>query len=395
MAAAARGSGMKDIPADPDKIEISFRCLKATQPIGDLYLASIPYRDLVRMTHFDVRRVIQSERDVERYLGIQRPLSKQRLADLEDYVNFLDASFPTSVIIAINDPDYVQYDPRSGRMIVRNYRKGEGLPSIPIRMVGRVIDGQHRIAGLEAFSGKAFDMPVTIFVGADIADQAHIFSTVNLEQTKVHKNLVYDLYELARTRSPQKTAHNITVTLDRDEDGPLYHRIKRLGGATEGRVFEPISQATFVEGLLANITSDPKGDRDLLLRGLAPEPAKGDGVFKLVFRNMFLTDKDLDILTVVNNYFSAVRDRWPEAWADRGRGAVLNRTNGVRALLRFIRNAYLKVGVPGDVVVTSKFLERVFKPLPLQDADFTVENFPPGTSGEAKLYRILRGQETL
>lgn len=386
---------MRDIPPDPDKIEVTFQCLKATQPIGDLYVASIPYRDLVKITHFDVRRVIQSERDVERYLGIQRPLGNQRLGDLEDYVNYLDASFPTSVIIAINDPDYVSYDAKTGRMTVRNFREGEALPSIPIRMVARVIDGQHRIAGLEAFSGKSFDMPVTIFVGADIADQAHIFSTVNLEQTKVHKNLVYDLYELARTRSPQKTAHNIAVTLDRDKDGPLYHRIKRLGSATEGRTFEPISQATFVEGLLAHITDDPKGDRDLLLRGQKPEPATGDEIYRFVFRNMFLNNKDVDILAVVNNFFAAVRDRWPEAWDDRGRGAVLNRTNGVRALLRFLRHAYLKVAAPGDVVATTKFLDRVFRPISLEDKDFVVENFPPGTSGEAKLYRILRGKEAL
>jgi hypothetical protein len=110
---------------------------------------------------------------------------------------------------------------------------------------------------------------------------------------------------------------------------------------------------------------------------------------------MFLDGKDVEILAVVNNYFAAIRDRWPEAWDDRGRGAVLNRTNGVRALLRFIRNAYLKGGVPGDVVATSKFLDRVFKPIQLKDSDFTVENFPPGTSGESKLFRILRGQETL
>jgi DGQHR domain-containing protein len=211
---------MRDIPVDPDKIDISFRCLKAKQPIGDLFVATIPYRDLIRMTHFDVRRVIQSERDIERYLGIQRPLSRSRLSDLEDYVNYLDATFPTSVIIAINDPDYVRYDSKTGKMTVSNYKPDQGAPSIPIRMVGRVIDGQHRIAGLEAFSGDDFDIPVTIFVGADIADQAHIFSTVNLEQTKVHKNLVYDLYELARTRSPQKTAHNIAVTLDETKRVP-------------------------------------------------------------------------------------------------------------------------------------------------------------------------------
>jgi DGQHR domain-containing protein len=238
-------------------------------------------------------------------------------------------------------------------------------------------------------------MPVTIFVGSDIADQAHIFSTVNLEQTKVNKSLVYDLYELSRTRSPQKTAHNVAVTLDRDEKGPLFQRIKRLGAATEGRVFEPISQATFVEGLMAHITRDAKMDRDLLLRNQTPARADGDAVYKLVFRNMFLDNRDLDILTVVNNYFEAVRDTWEAAWDDRGRGAVLNRTNGMRALLRFLRHAYLKIGVPGDVPPTAKFKDRVFNLIKLNNADFVVENFPPGTSGEAKLYRILRGQEKL
>lgn len=386
---------MTDIPNDPDRIDISFSCITSRQPIGDLYLASIAHRDLIRMTYFDVRRVIEKERDVERYLGIQRPLSKNRVDDLEDYVNYLDATFPTSVIIAINDIEYVKIDEETGKMFVSNMKDGDDVPSIPIRRIGRVIDGQHRIAGLESFSGESFDIPVTIFLGADIADQAHIFSTVNLEQTKVSKNLVYDLYELARTRSPQKAAHNIAVTLDRDESSALHKRIKRLGMATAGRDFEPISQATFVEGLLAHITQDAKGDRDLLLRNKRPEKAGGDEIYKLVFRNMFIDGNELDILDVVYSYFNAVRKRWPDAWNDRGRGAVLNRTNGVRALLRFLRHAYLKVAVPGDSVHMDKFLERVFKPIELQDKDFTVENFVPGTSGEARLYRILRGQDKL
>jgi DGQHR domain-containing protein len=347
------------------------------------------------MTYFDVRRVIEKERDLERYLGIQRPLNKNRVADLEDYVNYLDATFPTSVIIAINQIDYVDYDEASGTLRVSNMREGDDVPSIPIRRVGRVIDGQHRIAGLESFSGASFEVPVTIFLGADIADQAHIFSTVNLEQTKVSKNLVYDLYELSRTRSPQKAAHNIAVTLDRDESSALYKRIKRLGMATAGRDFEPISQATFVEGLLAHLTRDPKGDRDLLLRGKLPEKAEGDDIYKLVFRNMFIDGRELEILSVVYSYFNAVRKRWPGAWDDRGRGAVLSRTNGIRALLRFLRHAYLKVAVPGDSASTEKFYDRVFKPINLTDRQLTVENFVPGTSGEAKLYRVLRGQDSV
>src|SRR5690606_25044922 len=179
-----------EVPPDPSKIEICFDCIRATQPIGDLYIASIPFDQLIKFTYFDVRRVISSERDVEKYLGIQRPISKARLRDLESYVNFIDATFPTSIIVAINDASYASYDEAMKRLCIRNYRLDEETPSIAIRQLGRVIDGQHRIAGLEAFSGEKFDATVTLFIEADIADQAHIFSTVNLEQTKVNKNLV-------------------------------------------------------------------------------------------------------------------------------------------------------------------------------------------------------------
>jgi DGQHR domain-containing protein len=386
---------MNQIPNDPDRIEISFKCIKASQPIGDLYVASISHRDLIRMTYFDVRRVIDKERDVERYLGIQRPLHKNRVIDLGDYVNYLDASFPTSIIVAINDIEYVKFDDDTGIMTVSNMKNGDDVPSIPIRRLGRVIDGQHRIAGLESFSGDKFDVPVTIFLGSDISDQAHIFSTVNLEQTKVSKSLVYDLYELARTRSPQKAAHNIAVTLDRDESSALYKRIKRLGMATADRIFEPISQATFVEGILDHITRDPKMDRDVLLRGENPEKADTDETFKLVFRNMFIDGRELDILEIIYNYFNAVKRRWPDAWNDKGRGAVLNRTNGIKALLRFLRHAYLKVAVPGDLVTEDKFYERVFRSINLESDQFVIENFIPGTSGESKLLRVLRGQDEI
>ena len=256
---------MIDVPQDQDPISYEIDCIRARQPIGDIFICSAPYNLVQKITHFDVRRVIQEERDVERYLGIQRPLDHRRVEKIKQYVNFYDASFPTGIIIAIEE-DYAEYDEERKKLIVSNVKRHEKEQSINISNVARVIDGQHRIAGLQAFKGKDFDLPIVVFVGADISDQAHIFSTVNLEQTKVHKNLVYDLYSLARSRSPQKTCHNIAVALDQDDKGPFFQRIKRLGGATIGREFEPISQATFVEMLLKYISDDPKQDRDLLLR---------------------------------------------------------------------------------------------------------------------------------
>lgn len=387
---------MIEVPPDPDKREIRFRCVLARQPIGDLYVGVMGHKDLTTFTYFDVRRVVSDERDVERYLGIQRPISKARLTDLEAYVRFSDATFPTSVIVAVNEQEYVNYDDAAGILTIRNYRDGEDKPSIAIRQIGRVIDGQHRIAALSSFPvEQSFDVPATIFVGADIADQGHIFATVNLEQTKVNKSLVYDLYELARTRSPQKTAHVVAVSLDRDKDSPLHQRIKRLGIATVGRTFEPVSQATFVEGVLRHITADPKRDRDELLRGHRLKKTDDSDRYKLVLRDLFVDQRDVDIIQLLFNYFSAVRSRWPVAWDKRGSGEVLNRTNGVRALLRFFRHAYLKVAEPGDMVTEARFKDRVFDQIRVDEDQFTIEHFGAGTSGEARLVRVLRQQEEL
>jgi DGQHR domain-containing protein len=88
---------------DADLIRIEIDALKVTQPIGDLFVASVEYDVLCKISHFDVRRVLMDQRDVERYLGIQRPLSKRRVIELEKYVNFLDATFPSSIILAIDD----------------------------------------------------------------------------------------------------------------------------------------------------------------------------------------------------------------------------------------------------------------------------------------------------
>lgn len=384
----------RSLPLDSAKSSFSFPCIRARQPIGDIFVGAIPARKLMSITYFDVRRVLKDERDFERYLGIQRPLDTKRVAKLSEYVNYKDASFPTSVILALEE-EYVSFDDKINMMTVSNYREGEDAPSINLGEIARVLDGQHRIAGLQAFDGTEFDLSVTLFVGADISDQAQIFATVNLEQTKVNKSLVYDLYDLAHSRSPQKTCHNIAVALDGDADSPLGQRIKRLGLATEGRVFEPITQATFVEALIEYISRDPRGDRDMILRGKKIARASGDELYKVPFRNMFIDGRDVEIAKIVNNYFIAVRRKWETAWDARGRGFVLNRTNGFRALMRLFRSAYLKVAEPGDVPSADRFYDHVFSALRVDSDDFTTDNFAPGTSGEARLYRVLKGEEEL
>jgi DGQHR domain-containing protein len=136
---------------------------------------------------------------LDSYLGIQRALSPKRVIEIAQYTQGADATFPTAVILAVPEQCVSLNPMQTGqdtlfKMTLRNIPDTEN-PDQPIlyRQIARVIDGQHRIAGLENYTGPTFELNVSIFVGADISDQASIFSTVNLAQTKVNRSLVYDL----------------------------------------------------------------------------------------------------------------------------------------------------------------------------------------------------------
>jgi DGQHR domain-containing protein len=375
------------LPSDPSLIEKSFRALRVPQPIGDIYIASIGYELIRVMTYFDVRRVLREDRDVERYLGIQRPLSEKRVAELKKYVKFADATFPTSIIIAI-DSDYADYDEESLKLTVRNARRGELVPDIAFRNLARVIDGQHRIEGLDGYNGDAFDIIVSIFVGSDISDQAYVFATVNLEQTKVNISLAYDLYELARTRSPFQTCHNVAVALDRFPSSPFFRKIKRLGVANPERPFETITQATFVNGFIGYISQDPKTDRDLLLRGLSLKKAEGNDLNRTCLRNLFIEGDDVAIGKIIEQYFDAVRRRWPEAWNSAEPGMMLNRTNGFRAFASLFGKVYLSVAKPGELGSATRYAE-LLNMVKVDSSYFNTDNFKPGTSGESALRKFV------
>jgi DGQHR domain-containing protein len=374
-----------------DPISVKFPCIRVQQPIGVFYIAAINSKQLYGMTWADVRRIESEKRDIETYLGVQRPLSKNRVDELKKYVRTTDACFPTAVILAI--PGIcASFDEETSQMTVSNYLD-EVNPenNIIFGKVAKVLDGQHRIEGLRDYDGDTFDINVSIFVDIDIAEQAYIFSTVNLAQTKVNKSLVYDLYDYAKSRSPQKLCHNIAVALDANEKSPLYRRIKRLGVATEGRFNETITQATFVESLMRYVTkskSTAMADRDTYMKGRVPQRASQNESRELIFRNMMIDERDMEIADVVWNYFTAVKERWPVAWASTGQGIMLNKTNGFRALMRLLRDAYMYLTSPGNVPSSNDFLDLLSR-IDMNDGDFVVEKYKPGTSGESALYHDL------
>ncbi len=341
---------------------IPVKALQVSQQIGDFYIAKISAEDLVKISYSDIRE-LEREREVETYLGIQRPLNKSRAKEIKDYVKNYDATFPTSIILSINEEN-------------TNWVEETGLLEISLdenESPAKILDGQHRIAGFMDIGTlkpihdlcyferngefKPFELMVTIFVGLDLPEQANIFATVNLKQTKVSKSLAYDLEAYTKTRSPQKTAHDIVVALDQHDKSPFYQRIKRLG--FKNGDYENLTQAMLVEELVQLISKNPMEDRDILLRESKQSFSKLRAT-KLeryplerstqVFRDYFIDDDDDIIMTIVFSFFSMVEKKWPLAWDKKNKKSVLNRTIGVKALFRLLRDALKSKKFRGEIL---------------------------------------------
>jgi DGQHR domain-containing protein len=367
---------------------INCPCFEVYQPVGSFYMAKISHRDLIDITFVDVRRIEKEERDVETVLGIQRPLSKARVKEIGTYVNTMDANFPTSIILAIES--FADEDEK-----IRNVSFNKSTRMLEIRRdghVAKVLDGQHRIEGLSLLKpeNEPFELPVTIFVDADIEQQALIFATINKTQTKVNKSLVYDLFELAKNRSPEKTCHNIAIVLNHKQDSPFYNKIRILGTADDA-ARETLTQATFVEALLKYISNQAMVDRDFLKRNANKKlpDIDPDDKKQLFLFDWFRNEEDAKIAKLVLNFFSAVQKRWPIAWnSPMDSGLVLNRTTGYLGLMKFFKDVCLHLGIEPAIPTIDQFL-AIFKKVKFEDKDFTKEKLLPGTTGQRVLYLKL------
>ncbi|GGB66022.1 hypothetical protein GCM10007417_02170 [Glycocaulis alkaliphilus] len=375
---------------------VSFDVMKVSQPIGDFFIGKMSAKELIDISWFDVRKKIGND-DLDEYLGIQRTVNTKRVEEIARYVRLPDATFPTAVVLAVEgrtvalDEICKSDSPGSFYKMTLTNVPGDHLDAntVLFRGIARVLDGQHRIRGLQEsdINKEEFDVNVCIFVDADIADQAGIFATVNLAQTKVNKSLVYDLLSYSKSRSPEKSCHTVTVLLDSTEKSPFYKRIKRLGVATDGRFGEVLTQATVVQALLPLLTKDIIRDREI---GKTTGHWSAAGPYDpdlLIFRRWFFEEKDGLIADQIMHYFEAVRRHWQRQWDDPQPGEILVRSNGFRALMSLMRPMYNALkSHEGDFVKMSSFYE-IIKNIDIDGDAINSRNYLPGTGGERSLFK--------
>jgi DGQHR domain-containing protein len=341
------------------------------QPIGNFILSVMPAEEIIRISYAHPRKY-----DVDRQVssgGIQRHVSAERVIEIADYSESVDAAFPTPILLSI-DSNYCKFADNSIEIVESS--------------IADIVDGQHRVEGLKKSSRKSeFMIPVVFILDGTEEQKALIFATINGKQTKVPASIIYDLFAITTSRSPQKSAHEIARALNSIGDSAWYRRLKMLGKKTSGSE-ESLSQGTFIKFLLPLISDKPNMDMDYIKKGEPPIVRE-----RCIFNEYWRQDQDSIILKILLNLFNSVRETWATEW-DNPNQFILTKTTGYTGIMRALPEVYKKGKEKNDLSSTFfKALFNLVKIKLIQDGmELTSTHFNPSSVGENKLAMIIKGE---
>jgi len=363
--------------------------LRVEQPLGEFYISSLPASTLAGRVNNRPRSsgTVHNE-------DVQRIFNEKRVKEIADFSRDSQATFPTPIILAVESTLVTDVDDEEAQKHLSGYAPGAAFFEIPDEGIfADVLDGQHRVLGLEASTARdSFQLPVVLMFDLSLDDKAFVFSIINSKQTPVSSSLIYDLFDLSKTRSPQKTCHYVAQSLNSDSASPFHARLKMLGRREEhhekGVVM--LSQGSFAARLQELISKNAMEDARLLKEGKALEDDP-----RCPLRKYFQKADDESILKIVRNFFQSVADVFPIEWQDDAGGFVIRKTVGFTALMIVLRHL-LETGF------ARKDLSLNFFTGEMRDARgrlgglaLTSEHFPSSGAGAIKLAKQLLGVDQL
>lgn len=339
--------------------------IKVEQPIGTFYITSMKASTLAK--------IAKVERRHENPDAVQRDQSSKRIKEISEYCGDSDATFPTPIIIAVDENANVELTETKFRFSGNE-------------KIGDVIDGQHRLEGLKASNHiEKFELPVVLMFNLYPEEKAYVFSIINSKQTRVNMSLIYDLFALSSNRSPYKTCHETARALNKEIESPFHNRLKMLGKKTEGQELASLSQGTFIKYMLELVSRKPDEDTRRLKHGeeLLPDD-------KPVLRNYFMKGQDAVLYKIMFNLYSGVRDAFPEEWQNPD-DYIISKSIGFGAVIKAFPEIY-KIGVERETL-NREFFRKVFSHfrsyLALNEVELTSEHFGSNEQARTKLANLI------
>lgn len=315
---------------------------------------------------------------------IQREIENARANKIADFlIEDPEATFPTNIVLHI--PKEAIEEQKEHQNLIEIKIKKEVFDELNKQngdVYITVIDGQHRIRGIEIALKRIKDdiellrqtlvkspnnkdlneklsariqrlkdlenieLVVSFFIDKTIEYQAMIFSTINRTQKRVSQSLVYDLFGLDLDDTPQKTAIQAIIALNGHKKSPFYNRIKFYGGDYSVDASPPLSQATMAKSIVSLISENLReSERDRYRKRTELKNRTSGSNRFLPFRKFYANNDDSAISDILFYFFNAVKEKFKNSegisfWDFPGSSLkptnILQTTVGYEALLNIL-----------------------------------------------------------
>ena len=258
--------------------------------------------------------VSRLRRDAElAILGYQRPEVWSHIGEIRRYLESGAPMIPNAIVVAFDER--VRFVPHSGLNGSPYAQHGElriplGAPDAAGELPGWIVDGQQRAAAIREAQIDSFPICVTAFITSNVQEQREQFILVNTTKP-LPKGLIYELLPATESRLPtllqrRRFPAHLMNCLNNDPESPFHRRIRRP--TTPEGVVKDNSVLKMLENSLTDGALHPYR-----------EPATGRG------------DEDV-MLSIVNAFWTAVGEVFPEAWREPPRRSRLTHGAGIVAM---------------------------------------------------------------
>lgn len=383
----------------------------------DFIIGKAKIQDLLSYTMYTERLIIGFDEDEKPIYNdqVQRRVDDTRANKIADFlINDNTATFPTNIVLGIplnvihhqevkEDEICIHFEDYVFDEIIKA-KNGDTDANVYIT----IIDGQHRIRGIEkaierlnilivkASEGDKIvlknklnnllnmELVVSCFIDKSLEYQAMIFSTINRTQKRVSQDLVYSLFGISDKDTPYKTALEVTLALNGHPKSPFYKRIKLYGNNYDKSIMPPLSQSTMIKKIVSMISEslrESENDRFKDRKELKQQKGKK----YLPFRMYYAENNDKEISNCMFYYFNSVKKHFGALWeydAQNKPENVLQSTVGFEALMNLLADILENSNIGNfDSFVFDSYISRI------HDLDLSnTQLFPMTTKGRKIFY---------
>jgi len=248
--------------------------------------------------------------------GYQRPLTRARVKQVSAFLRQEEGLLPTSILLCIRRPDRATFEPNGAAGLAGEWGKLE----IPAEVTLWVVDGQHRLFGIQrAFAkdglnwAEAYPLPVTILEGIEDYAEMRCFHVVNTR----HKGVPTDVVDRHLVSMREVEGDGLIETMG--ERSYLRARATEIADFLRKTPHSPWFGAVWIPGEKRS-SRHVIGQHSLVA---SLQPALRDDFVKRL--------SDLEVAELLVSYWSALKARWPGAFAEPQQSSI-QKAWGVSAL---------------------------------------------------------------